>query len=300
MCPIYKLILLVFLLPITLSAQDRQIYISKADSLYKIKSYKTSGEFYDKAFNLAPGDATEYYNAACAWSLSENKEAAIKYLHHSADKGYKNIEWIKKDNDLKILNDHTEWNNILEKIATNKAAYEKDFDKPLQKQLEKIYIRDQLLRQLFQDAEAKFGKNSEEMEYFWSLMAKEDSLALLEVTDILENRGWPGKSLVGGKANHAVFMVIQHAPLEIQEKYLPLMKASVEKGESSGRNLAMLIDRVRMHKGEKQLYGSQLSKNNETGQWELYPIESPEKVNERRAEVGLGPIEDYLKKMGIK
>ena len=59
-------------------------------------------------------------------------------------------------------------------------------------------------------------------------------------------------------------------------------------------------DRMLMDKGEKQKYGSQLRMDNESGEWELWPIEDPEKVNNRRAEVGLEPIEEYVRHFGIE
>jgi hypothetical protein len=61
-------------------------------------------------------------------------------------------------------------------VQVNLDQYEKDFDKPLKSQLENIYVRDQTLRQLYREAEEKFGRESEEMKYFWQLVNREDSL----------------------------------------------------------------------------------------------------------------------------
>jgi hypothetical protein len=60
-------------------------------------------------------------------------------------------------------------------------------------------------------------------------------------------------------------------------------------------------DRMLMDKGEKQKYGSQVRKSNGSDKWSLHPpIQDPENVNKRRAEVGLEPIEEYLKHFGIE
>ena len=149
-------------------------------------------------------------------------------------------------------------------------------------------------------ARDKFGKESEEMEYFWDLMAQQDSLNEIEVTEIIEKRGWVGKSLVGGEANTALWAVIQHAPLEMQEKYLPLLKESVLKGESVGGHLALLEDRILMRNDKPQIYGSQLTPDKVTGKPVVYEIKDPEYVNQRRKEIGLGPIQDYIKRWGVE
>ena len=92
----------------------------------------------------------------------------------------------------------------------------------------------------------------------------------------------------------AAFLVIQHAGKSLREKYFSLMKASAEKGDLQWNMVALMEDRMLMDKGEKQKYGSQVRKNMESGAWELYPVEDPKNINKRRAEVGLGPIEEYL------
>jgi hypothetical protein len=48
-----------------------------------------------------------------------------------------------------------------------------------------------------------------------------------------------------------------------------------------------------MDEGEPQLYGTQIKDG------KLYDLESPKTVNKRRQEMGLGPIEDYLKAFNL-
>lgn len=191
------------------------------------------------------------------------------------------------------------WKEIVNSVQINKGEFEKDFDKELQQKLEEVYIRDQTLRQLLNEAEDKFGRGSSEMKYYWTLILKEDSICESIVLDVLDHQRWPGKSLVGGKANLAVWLVYQHAPLEMQEKYLPLLKESVAKGESQGNHLAMSEDRILMRKGQAQKYGSQIVTDPNTGENKLYELQDPSRVNEYRASVGLGALQDYTKRFGI-
>ncbi len=124
-----------------------------------------------------------------------------------------------------------------------------------------------------------------------------DSCNLAQVEAIVQKYGWLGKSAIG-KYNQVLFLVIQHADLAKQVKYFPLLKASVEKGESSKADAAMLQDRILMRQGKKQIYGSQVVRD-KSGEQVFYPIEDEVNVNIRRANVGLQPLEEYAKYFGI-
>jgi hypothetical protein len=54
-----------------------------------------------------------------------------------------------------------------------------------------------------------------------------------------------------------VWLVIQHADLLYQEKYLPLIAKTVEAGELAKVPLRMLIDRIYHKKTGQQIFGSQ-------------------------------------------
>ena len=60
----------------------------------------------------------------------------------------------------------------------------------------------------------------------------------------------------------------------------------------------MMEDIILMNAGKPQIYGTQVSSISGSP-WVLYELAKPEFVNKRREKVGLGPIEDYLKKFGI-
>ena len=115
------------------------------------------------------------------------------------------------------------------------------------------------------------------------------------VVSVIENCGFPTVDAHGQESVYAVFLVIQHASKKLRETYFPLIKTSAEQGDLPWNLVALMEDRMLMDRGEKQKYGSQVQKMDGDDQWRLYPIDNPENVNQRRAEVGLGPIEDYLK-----
>jgi hypothetical protein len=53
--------------------------------------------------------------------------------------------------------------------------------------------------------------------------------------------------------------------------------------------MALLKDRVLMHQGKPQIYGSQF--NSDGDKWVLYDLEDPSHVDERRKSVHLMPLE---------
>lgn len=111
---------------------------------------------------------------------------------------------------------------------------------------------------------------------------------------VIEKYGWPGKSLVGRVGAQAAFLFAQHADedTEFQKQCLEKMKAMPE-GEVSQQHLAMLTDRVLVHEGKKQLYGSQLTMVD--GKLQPSPIEDEANVDARRKEMGMQPLADYIK-----
>ena len=64
------------------------------------------------------------------------------------------------------------------------------------------------------------------------------------------------------------------------------------KGEVRAIDIADLLDRVRLAEGKKQRYGTQVEMKNE--KWVVRDVEEPCQLDQRRKEVGLPPIKEYL------
>jgi len=153
----------------------------------------------------------------------------------------------------------------------------------IKKQLAEIYERDQRVRK------------SDDSAAFRSMI---DSSNLAQVEALIAKYGWMGKSKIGTRGNYTLWLVVQHADLATQEKYLPMLEKSVAEGESRGSELAYLKDRVLMRQGKKQIYGTQVVPA-ASGYEEFWPIEDVTNVNKKRAEAGLEPIEEYAKNFNI-
>jgi hypothetical protein len=114
---------------------------------------------------------------------------------------------------------------------------------------------------------------------------------------IMEAQGWPGRSFVGEEASEAAWLILQHAigNPSLQRRGLALIKKAAATGDVSLIHVAMLEDRVRSNEGKGQLYGTQFDWD-EDGQMSPLPIEDEPNVDRRRAEVGLTPLAEDVKR----
>ena len=271
--------------------------VGLADKSYNNKEYGRSGEYYDRAFKIQKGAVQDYYNAACSWALAGKKDKSLEYLKESIDLGWRDVNHLKNDSDLNSLHGAAEWEVLLSRLEQRVDDYDSHLNKPLMRELEGINESDQKKRMIMDSVQRIFGWDSKEMKDLWAKQNYADSLNLIRIKEIIKQYGYPGESLVGNQSSTA-WLVIQHADLKAQEQYLPILQDAANKGELPKSSFALLVDRVRMRRGEKQLYGSQIQTKN--GKSVIYPIEDEPNVNKRRAEMGLDPLEDYAKHFDIE
>jgi hypothetical protein len=161
--------------------------------------------------------------------------------------------------------------------------------------LDTIHQEDQKFRQESLILETKFGWDSKEVQDLWEIINIKDSLNLIKVEKILTEYGWLGSDIIGEKGNKTLFLVIQHADTQTQLKYFPMLREAVKNGKANAGYLALMEDRVLLAQGEKQIYGSQLEMDYKTNLYIISPMIDPDNVDQRRAEVGLKPLAEYLK-----
>jgi len=112
---------------------------------------------------------------------------------------------------------------------------------------------------------------------------------------IVREHGWPGRALVGEDGMHAAWLVLQHAigQPDVQRGCLPLLREAVGHGDATAAQVAYLEDRIAFFERRPQRYGPQFDWD-ERGFMSPWPIEDPEGVDARRAEVGLPPLADRI------
>lgn len=120
-----------------------------------------------------------------------------------------------------------------------------------------------------------------------------DARHTARMKQVLVEHGWPGISAVGADGSGAAFLLVQHSDRDpaFQKMALELLEDAWRDGEASGQDFALLTDRVRVHEGRPQLYGTQASI--EDGRLVFDPIADSASVDARRAELGLPPLAQY-------
>ena len=146
----------------------------------------------------------------------------------------------------------------------------------------------QILSEVY-ESDQRIRKSNELIKY-----AKEDHRNQELVISIIEKCGMPTLNEVTQKHMNAIWLGLQHTDEKIRQKYFPQIEKAVENGDLSKQQYALMKDRILMDEGKPQIYGSQIKKG------KLYKLENPETVNERRKEMGMGTIEDYLKYFNIQ
>ncbi len=191
------------------------------------------------------------------------------------------------------------------------AAYAQAATDQPAKQTEKVSepaLRDELLRRVEEDQKArmellawikeeglahdKLGEDADHPRIV--ALRRIDGENTERLTKVIQQYGWPGKSLVGTDGAHAAWLLLQHADLNpaLQKKGLALMK-NAPAGEVSLQDIAYLTDRVSMKECGKQVYGTQVQQID--GKWQPQPLLDPEAVDRLRSEAGLQPLDEYLK-----
>lgn len=120
-----------------------------------------------------------------------------------------------------------------------------------------------------------------------------DRANMERLQEIVSELGWPGPDLVGIEASRAAQTMLQHAELEHLRRLVPHLRDAVAAGQAEPARLAMAEDQIRVEEGDSQIYGTEVVQGPD-GIPRLYPLEDPESVDQRRAEVGLPPLDEYL------
>jgi len=139
-----------------------------------------------------------------------------------------------------------------------------------------------------------YGTESELVQIQQDLYKKNHAVNEKKIIEMLDKQGWPNNEIIGERGNLTICNVIQHSEIEVRQKYLPMMKVAVREKKLEPRFLARAEDRLATDKGELQIYGGQVKFYPETKTFDVWPIFDPEHVDERRAEIGLGPIAEFL------
>ena len=123
-----------------------------------------------------------------------------------------------------------------------------------------------------------------------------DSLNRVAVDSLLQN-GWPEG--LSEQSNRTIWLIIDHADVEYQERYLPLIEQQAVRGTISPSDYATLLDRVNVRRQRPQRFGTQTGykqRDDEVFTF-VYPIEDIDALDSLRLSVGLDSMHLYLRQV---
>jgi hypothetical protein len=161
--------------------------------------------------------------------------------------------------------------------------------------LDRIWITEQQPIRRRDSLMVIYGAESKEVQEQQEIYKKNHQVNEKKVRHILDAHGWPEKKIIGEQGNWTICNVIQHSDNEVRVKYLPMMRQAVLDKQLAPRFLVRAEDRIATENGQLQIYGGQMKYYPETRSFNVWPVKDPENINVRRAEIGLDPIEQFLK-----
>lgn len=172
-------------------------------------------------------------------------------------------------------------------------------DNPVTQALLDMRQKEQALQAKIDEASDQFGDEQALFELD-EQQQKMHVVHMAKLEELMGSAGWISSKEYGKTACEQALTIMKNAPGERLEAHLDVLLNAAKTGEAAPAEVAYIHDKVLMHRGKKQLYGTQIAFNEKKGINDVYPIQDEANVDVRRAEVGLGPLADALKKMGIQ
>jgi hypothetical protein len=124
-------------------------------------------------------------------------------------------------------------------------------------------------------------------------LRQQDSVRLRQFLALEKRYGWPQQRWVDSEGVVYAYLLIQHAPEQVQISYRDKIRGSYERGELPAADYATYLDRMLGYKNKPQRYGTQYGRRVLTnGQEESYllPVEDLARIDQRRAAMQLEPL----------
>jgi hypothetical protein len=265
--------------------KNYSVNVEIADSFFQNKKYCNAGKYYNKAFDGGAGYSTDYHRlqAALAWVHCGKKDSSLVHLYvliYSI--GYSDFTEINKLFKNTILYADPEFKKLLVHCKCLQKNKLKIYKPQPARILDSIYIVDQSSRSLLNSNQIKIAENKNE---------SSEVSNLRQIDSLYKIYGWLSVSEVGYNASQVQFLAIQHSDLLNQKKWFPVVKKAVQDCLLAPTNYALLIDRILVFSGKKQIYGTQFLFDTKTSSYVPYPIKESRYVNKRRIKLGMTTLE---------
>jgi len=254
---------------------------------------------FEKVYAQDPKDQKNIYNLAGALSVNRQLDRCFHYLTIAAEMEPSLAPLT--DPDLLTARDDKRWGDFEDKLVATLNAKLGDPYKDVEyaEALWRMRAWDQAFFVEVGIAGRKTGMKSSVVEALWKFKFMIQKRSQEELEGLIARKGWPRIGAVGQDAAMAAFLVVMHSENGLQKKYLATIKKICEEKELPWERYAAIYDRGLFNEGKPQRFGTHTRYNEKTKTAELYPLEDESKVNEWRREIGLPPLEEYLKQFNI-
>ena len=174
--------------------------------------------------------------------------------------------------------------------GNSKATEMKDQSLPalplLREQILEMAEQDQIARE--EASSVPFDINSQEFKKIEGI----DAANLVALRKLVDRYGFPTASQIGSDGLSALWLLVQHSSRDTDFQEMALESFMRPASEINKSEVAMLVDQIRIAKNQPQMYGTQIRRVD--GKPVPYPIDNPDSVDSRRAEMNLMPLSAYL------
>jgi len=155
--------------------------------------------------------------------------------------------------------------------------------KILIKNIKELILKDQSQIKLFRQGSISHSE--------WIKKSKEMARVFV---DLLDRYGFPYKNLVSEDVYRASIILSLHLDLRVLKYVFNVYVKNASSKKIDPEHKAVFIDKILILSDKPQLYGTQY-KMNENTKVKLLPVEDEKNLEKRRKDVGLQPLDEYLK-----
>lgn len=177
-----------------------------------------------------------------------------------------------------------------------RAAVPDDIRRELEDMLDDDIWMETQLREVYR---AEYFNEAEEQD----LTIRRTSIAdqhLQRLAVIVARYGWPRREEVGEAAAEGTWRAVWYAGPGKQKPWLPILKEQVSLFELDAAMVAEIEDRVLVHEGKPQVYGTQFIDDPDSAKRRLHPVDDCTRVAERRRIAGMKPLSRHLVELGAR
>lgn len=249
-------------------------------------NYHTAFQLIRRLISMGAADSSTYVSAAMALALDGDKQSGLKYLDTAVMKGWADVNGWPVLTQAVGFEKSEHLQKLYDQVKRNAQRLSKNSIQP-RNELQKMASEDQEIR-------AKLAGSGAVDTMLAMQMLTQDSAHTRALKSMLHGRPWFSENELNTQDQISAFLLLDHSPdTALQALALPILKQqAIKLGKRSEQMVALLEDRVLVHQGKPQIYGTQVRVEGDS--LIVYPIADSVNIDSRRSSIGLPPLQQYL------